>query len=241
MTQQIVITFLTTFISLLVFYLGKNYLPSYFGEKGKNQATKEDIGDITKIVENIKNDLVQQNELLKAELSITNQHRLNIKSAEREALLDFNARISAWIYSVLRFTLSNYNLENYKDLKTVSLNFSNRQYECDLAEAHLVLFMHDKEFLELKKDLTISVIRLQGIVEKAMQESYYLLSECEFKLELVKNNLGEQSKIRGKMYSDLNPILADHRTDTTNEYEKVHRLHYDMTQLINRRFKTINE
>lgn len=32
----------------------RNYLPSYFGEKGKNLATKEDIGDITRRIEEIR-------------------------------------------------------------------------------------------------------------------------------------------------------------------------------------------
>ena len=41
---------------LVAFIVGlfvRSYLPAYFSEKGKNLATKEDIGDITKIVETI--------------------------------------------------------------------------------------------------------------------------------------------------------------------------------------------
>jgi len=33
----------------------KNYLPTYMNEKGKNLATKEDIGDITQKTEEVKN------------------------------------------------------------------------------------------------------------------------------------------------------------------------------------------
>lgn len=96
--QQIFYNFLTTVIALTIFYLFKSFWPKYFEAKGTNQATKEDIGEITEIVENIKSDLLHQNELLKAQLSFKNQHRLNLKTAEREAIFDFNKRVSAWLF-----------------------------------------------------------------------------------------------------------------------------------------------
>ncbi len=41
-------------VSFVVGFFVKNFLPAYFNEKGKNLATKEDIGKITKTVESIK-------------------------------------------------------------------------------------------------------------------------------------------------------------------------------------------
>ena len=45
-------------LNLIVIVAGgfiiKNYLPSYFGEKGKNLATKEDVADITRRIEDVK-------------------------------------------------------------------------------------------------------------------------------------------------------------------------------------------
>ena len=46
---------LTPIVTLVVGWLGGNYFPSYFGEKGKNLATKEDIGVITREIEKNKN------------------------------------------------------------------------------------------------------------------------------------------------------------------------------------------
>jgi hypothetical protein len=82
--------------------------------------------------------------------------------------------LSAWLYSLVRFSLSSYNLDNYKELKKEEQEFSKRQYECDIAESHLTLFMHDKEFLEIKRDLTVSIIQYEMTLSKAMQEIYYL-------------------------------------------------------------------
>lgn len=55
-------------VGVILYFTIKNFLPSYFNEKGKNIATKEDIEEITRKVENIKLELsnlhFQQNDLL---------------------------------------------------------------------------------------------------------------------------------------------------------------------------------
>jgi hypothetical protein len=183
--QSIITQVIVSVVGLFLFFVFKNYYPKYFEAKGTNQATKEDIGEITEIVESIKTDLVKRTEELKAQLSLSNQHRLNIKSAEREAIFDYNKKLSAWLYYLVHFRLSSYNFENYKELKKEEQEFSHRQYENDIAENHLVLFMHDKKFLELKKDLTVNIIKYGGILSKAMQQVYNLHSKCEFNIEIA--------------------------------------------------------
>ena len=49
-------------------FLIKSYLPSYFKQKGKNLATKEDIGEITHEIEGIKNQYLKSTEVLKSQL-----------------------------------------------------------------------------------------------------------------------------------------------------------------------------
>lgn len=239
--QQIILNFLITIISLIIFYLLKGYWPKYFEAKGTNQATKEDIGEITEIIENIKSDLTHQNELLKAQLSFHNQHRLNIKTAEREAIFDFNKRISAWTYSIVRFTFSAYNIDNYKDLKFVSADFSKRLYECDLAEAHLTLFIHDQEFIELKRDLIVSIIELERITAASIQQAYFSYSNCEFHLELYKDEAKKQSEHRNLLYEELELLTENHGKDTIQQFKQVHLLQVRMTQLVNKRLKQLEE
>lgn len=50
-------------LPLLIFWLGKSYIPSYFNEKGKNLATKDDIGEITKRIEQVKIEYTKELEL----------------------------------------------------------------------------------------------------------------------------------------------------------------------------------
>lgn len=60
------------FIEIIVIIIGglllRHYLPSYFSEKGKNLATKEDIGEITHEIEGIRNEYSKNIEVLKSNL-----------------------------------------------------------------------------------------------------------------------------------------------------------------------------
>ena len=54
---------------LIIGLFVKGYFPSYMKEKGKNAATKEDIEDITQIIESIKQSNAKDIEQLKSNLS----------------------------------------------------------------------------------------------------------------------------------------------------------------------------
>jgi len=239
--ESFIYNFLIVFFAMLAFYLFKSFWPKYFEAKGTNQATKEDIGEITEIIENIKSDLLQQNELIKAQLSLTNQHKLDLKSAEREAIFEFNRRVSGWIYALIRFTFSNYSQDNYKELKLTSIEFSKRQYECDLAEAHLALFIDTEEFYELKRDLIVSIIELEGIVSKAIYKVYYCYSRFEIELELEKSDARKQADIRASFYKEEKLIIDAYRKDSIEKYKKVHEFHTQMTRLIKTRLRQLED
>ena len=70
------------FVALILGFVIRHALSSYLTEKGKNLATKEDINQITHIVESIKADFSKDLELLKWQLTKkANIHRI---VAERE-------------------------------------------------------------------------------------------------------------------------------------------------------------
>lgn len=66
-------------------FLFRKYLFSYSSEKGKNLATKEDIGDITRKVEEVKTGYVTEIERLKVDLSLL--------SRKNNILLDEKVRV----------------------------------------------------------------------------------------------------------------------------------------------------
>lgn len=56
-------------LSFVFGLITSNFLPKYFGKKGENLATKEDIAEITDRIETVKHDYASQLESVKAELS----------------------------------------------------------------------------------------------------------------------------------------------------------------------------
>lgn len=66
------LTFVISVASLVAVVAGglflRSYLPSYFTEKGKNLASKEDIAQITRLVESVKAQYVAEVEKVKATL-----------------------------------------------------------------------------------------------------------------------------------------------------------------------------
>jgi hypothetical protein len=49
-------------------FLVKQYLPAYFSEKGKNLATKEDIAEITRLIEGVKTSFAHELEGVRAQI-----------------------------------------------------------------------------------------------------------------------------------------------------------------------------
>lgn len=235
-----VLEFFIIVFSLLVFYIFKNYWPKYFEAKATNQATKEDVGEITKTVESIKSELLQQNEFLKAELSLKNQHKLEIKSSEREAIFDYNKKKSVWIYSLIRFSFFKYELENFREVNTLTyLEYQERQYEYELATAHLSLFIHDKEFIDLKEKLITEVIVLHKIATETTYSLFKTFAEAEIQMNMEKVNETNQSKIRYEMIEELLSIQKKWKENTEKQFKKVEPLDIQMRDLLCSRLKII--
>ena len=48
----------------IVFFIFRHYLPGYFGKKGENLATKEDIAEITSQIEQVKMEFTNKSQVL---------------------------------------------------------------------------------------------------------------------------------------------------------------------------------
>jgi len=131
-------------IQIVVVLLLTKYLPSYFSEKGKNLATKEDVTNITNKIEEVKS-------IYKISYDLSKKER------------EFYQGMIDAIY-LFQGKLKNYNLENCKEatkeiflsdptLKDVYLSF------IDSANAFVgnsYVFLKDKNYSQLKSALETS-------------------------------------------------------------------------------------
>lgn len=73
------------------------YIIFYFREKGKNLATKEDIADITRKMEAVKQQFTNDTEKLKNALAILANVQTSVASVERNAIIDFNKSLFSYL------------------------------------------------------------------------------------------------------------------------------------------------
>jgi len=120
---------------LLVFYA--LYLRSYFQEKGKNLATKQDIEEITRKVETIKTDLDLSKDLT---LSFVNE--------QRQVIMDFYNRIVIALAHMGPNMYENIELNDDKILTEIRSNLNEAYYQYTLAEGKLELLIDNKPILD---------------------------------------------------------------------------------------------
>jgi len=166
---------------IAVFLVINKFWGQYFIKKGENVAMIEDIGKITKIVEEIKADLSRETEVLKAEMLLRAQHTLSLKLVEREAILDFQYKATHWINLLCNVKISDYhimeapNMNSWHDeLQQVKLGF-------DTVKDKLMMLIRDTVFLSLSHDLTKYNLEFQEYIDTSLSELH------SFKIILYEN------------------------------------------------------
>jgi len=199
MSKESIEIALNACVLLLCFYLA--FFKSYIQEKGKNLATTEDIQKITVLVEQAKKQFNEDLELLKNHLSLYNQNFVDIKTLERNALIEINTRYSEWFNSLSTFALAYYSYDNYETLKSKDLYFGEKHLAFKLHEStlrHITNFMlncqnyNDKRAI-VKEDEQLALNKeyheiQQGVVDSSLAESTKIQLEIMPKqIEFIKN------------------------------------------------------
>lgn len=141
---------------------------SYFQEKGKNLATKEDVEEITELVETVKN-----------QIHFTTQSKLNLKTEERNALVNHYERYNYWLNTILDTYFSGINEKNKEKLKDFEQRLNDAKFKYEIADGRKEVFVNNKEIDELLKELKIKTMELQHMVEKKIGELEYWFFEVE--------------------------------------------------------------
>ncbi|MEW5832259.1 MAG: hypothetical protein AB1763_05430 [Campylobacterota bacterium] len=97
---------LTFFAAIIVSFILNKFLPAYFSEKGKNAATKEDIEEITKKVENVKASLSKEEKILEKRRLIYEQIVSSLRIfisghgvSDEQKVKFYEAYSSAWLWA----------------------------------------------------------------------------------------------------------------------------------------------
>ncbi|WP_214070456.1 hypothetical protein [Mucilaginibacter sp. dw_454] len=183
------------------------FVKSFFQEKGKNLATQQDIAKITQLVEEVKKQYNDDTEYLKSQLNLHNQSFTDIKTLERNALIEINLKYSDWLNALNSFSLIYYSYDNFESLTSIDLFFNEKQLAFNVARDNLHLYLHDLELLELERELAISTMELEGNILVSVNN---FISNCRnYNFAKASAKGDEQLKLNREYHDLQKPLLVD--------------------------------
>lgn len=136
-------------ILLLLLYLA--FLKSYFQEKGKNLATKEDIEEITSMVESVK-----------SQVQFSLQAKLSLRTEEHEALMGYYSQYHAWLAAITNCSTVGVSYENSSRLSEIRSELEKIRLDFDLAAGKMELLVEKQEIILQHGELNIKTIEFQN-------------------------------------------------------------------------------
>ena len=136
-----------TLLALLWFM----FLKSYFGEKGKNLATKEDVAEITSLVESVK-----------SQLQFSLQAKLSLRAEEHQALVDYFSKYSAWLSAITNFSIAGIHRDNTFRLSEIRSQLDAHKRDVELAAGKMQLFVENEHIRSRHGTLMIETLKFQG-------------------------------------------------------------------------------
>ena len=212
MTLEVFQILLQILVILLGLYLA--FFKSYFQQKGKNLATKEDVEEITSKVEKIRHDLHFETE-----------SKLSLRVEERNALVDYYTKFQYWLNTILDVSPSDVDEKDEVGFKEIELRLYKAKFDFDIARAKFEIFVRNMDISNLEERTILGAIDLQHVVQKVISELTLLHFDIKvlrrtvdslLKVEEYRNLLAKKMAIlkdfNEKKVEKYKEILADSRT-----------------------------
>lgn len=209
---------------LLGLYLA--FFKSYFQEKGKNLAMKEDIEEMTRKIENVKSDI-----------GILTHKKINIATEKYKALIDFNNNYSAWLKYILYVNITDNNFSSENFISKVEVRLKELFYNVSISEAQLeVFFVDDYELNNHKNDLISKTIELSNHLQKFLFTYYIEIEHINITKQLKDDNYKTQ-QIQ-KYYEQQKAVFDEYIKKQLEIYKIISPLNHAFIKKISDRVTT---
>ncbi len=201
-------------------------LKVFLGEKFKNMATLQDIGKITHEIEGVKQVFTIQNENLKHELSVLTNKQNVLFNEEKEALVDYLSSWNLW-RGGLAIILTDYDENNYSELKSLKLNFKKNFDTVQVSMSRLELFLNNKDIINSVYKLNSDTYEIQKINNQYTRDIYNQYKPIVFYKKAIE---GKDEKSPGviklkeeieKHYNNIKPIILRYNETIPQYYTNV--------------------
>ncbi|MBX2969982.1 MAG: hypothetical protein KF803_11475 [Cyclobacteriaceae bacterium] len=160
-------TILLIIVLLINFLVGLYiiYLKQYFNRKGQNLADKEDLGQLTTIVEEVRNKFEQDTELLRATLAIETNKKNIIFNEQKQSIIDFSTNLNIWLWDSLRVSVHEYNQTNHEELKDKIIKLRDAYNNVNVALSRVQLLVQSDTLVSSCHETVMEVLKVHNFVD----------------------------------------------------------------------------
>ncbi|ASS50738.1 MAG: hypothetical protein A3D31_14360 [Candidatus Fluviicola riflensis] len=215
-------------IVLLVVAVYLAFFKSYLTEKGKSAALQEDLSQLTKEVESVKDKFIQEQEILKIELQRILNNEISYRTEERNAIVNFHGTTSEWLYSILEVGFGNYSTANIESLKQTRIEISKFFAKAGIAKSKVELLVEDKELINLSRKLYSEILSFHNWASaKFLQLQHNLENQKDILEEylILAKATNQTNEYLNKSLEDMKRYKNE-ESDLFNNYMELRNIEY---------------
>lgn len=209
-TEYFLSQIISTIAALSVYNLVK-YLLGYSNEKGKNLATKEDIGEITEIIKKVE-----------AEIKVKENTEIDYLILKRKIILEYFSTLVYWQNIIINSDADTSDDNRLKNqIRIEKINEKREEY--NLKQSEVEIFISDENFYKLRTPLVQEIFKYQIEFEKHCLEISEIIAKekdlnaREEKISKEKEKYGDISLqklkeirlIRNKLIEYLSEVIKE--------------------------------
>lgn len=187
------------------------YFYPYLTKKGQNKADIQDSAQLTKIIESVKSEFSSKIELLRTDLQLMSNYRIEHRNEERKAIIEFHQYYNEWVNKGFMIDVVAYNLRNCPELLSKRTDLMGLNEKCILAQSKVELLVKNPELIALCGKLVLEGIKFSNYSELFLMNLYYNLSNRDSYIERFIEIYKELE------YKEEAQRLADDSTKAKNE------------------------
>lgn len=193
-------------IIILGLYLA--FFKSYFQEKGKNIATKEDIEEITSKVEKIRH-----------ELHFETESKLSLRIEERNALVDYYSKYNYWLSTILEAALSDVDEKDETEFNKIESRIYKAKFDFEIAKGHFDIFVENSEIKNLEKKTIIGALEMQHLAQNVILK----LTQLHFRIMAMRKRteLPLQPEKYKLLLDEKNEMLKNYNEAKIEKFKEV--------------------
>lgn len=195
-----IIIILTQIILIVAFVIGyfllKNSVPTYFSEKGKNLATKQDIEEITEKVKSIE-----------TKIKIKESGVIDYNSTIRRSILEYFSALNNWQRTITDSS-ADFSQDHKLKNEIIIERIKQTKFSYNLKEGEIELFIEDDNFYYLRKDLSIKILKSQHNFEEhclKISEIYINCQDIDERRQKLLEELKRHQDLLVEKLKDLMP------------------------------------